>query len=374
MQRVVDYDIHGLLGVRLINPSRSDAEAVSKQLGSLQGPLSREPDVVLRFVKKLSTGGLRQVELNVNGFSDEAFFILQSSNRPTKVRIAIDEIGGHCELVCESGLPSVPLLTEILNLTVLNQGCVPVHASAFVYEGKGVVVTGWARCGKTEAVLAFAKQGAQYVGDEWVILSGDGKKMYGVPGNIQVSESHLENAPKIRRQLRSEARILFAAIHWLCRMQTGIPGSLNRTFPVQLLRRTVWALKHQLRVSLKPEGLSGGDPLSFEARPDKFFLFIPHSDCSIHIETSDPLRIARRMFASIRCEQLFLMQHYLASKFAFPGMRNTFIEGAHELESRILDRALAGKEAYTVWLPYPVSLDRLFEAMRPFVQRSAQIL
>ena len=42
---VIDYNIHGLVGIRLLNPSASDAAAVQKQLGPSQGALDREPDI-----------------------------------------------------------------------------------------------------------------------------------------------------------------------------------------------------------------------------------------------------------------------------------------------------------------------------------------
>jgi hypothetical protein len=65
------------------------------------------------------------------------------------------------------------------------------------------------------------------------------------------------------------------------------------------------------------------------------------------------------------------MEQYLAAKFANPTLKNKFIEGAYKLQNRILTRALAGKEAYTVRHPYPVSFERLYEAMQPFVESSS---
>ena len=131
---VIDYDIHGLVGIRLLNPSASDADAVQRQLGPPQASLDREPDIVVRFEKNLSTARIRYVEVNESGVTEDGFFVLQSGRRPAKVRIAFEQIGEHCEIVCESGLESVPLLTEIINLTVLKQKCVPLHASAFIHQ------------------------------------------------------------------------------------------------------------------------------------------------------------------------------------------------------------------------------------------------
>jgi hypothetical protein len=367
----INYDIHGLVGIRLLNPSASDAAAVQRQLGPPQASLDREPDIVVRFEKTLSTAGIRYVGVNESGVTEDGFFVLQSGRRPAKVRIAFEQIGERCEIVCESGLQSVPLLTEILNLTVLKQKCVPLHASAFIHQNTGVLVTGWARCGKTEALLAFLKHGAAYVGDEWITLTEDGRRMYGLPSDLEVWERDVNEIPNMRSQVGLQGRVLFAAIHWLDRMQARIPARLGRYAPVRLLRGAMYPLRRQLRVRIPPAKMCWGGQRNLDARPDKIFLLITHNDSAIHIERADPLSVSRRMIFCIRCEQLGLTSQYLAFTFARPGVRNPFLETAYRLEGRILDRALAGKEAYTVRHPYPVSLDRLFEAMKPFVEQRA---
>jgi hypothetical protein len=368
-QPVIDYDIYGLVGIRLVNPSPSDADAVRRQLGPPQAPLDREPDIVIHFEKGLATRGMRYVGINESGVTDDGVFVLQSGRRPAKVRIAFEQIGQRCEIICESGLQSVPLLTEILNLTVLKRECVPLHASAFIHQNIGVLVTGWARCGKTEALLAFLKHGAGYVGDEWIILSGDGQRMYGVPGNLEVWERDLNDIPDLRTQVGLQERALFGAIRWLDRLQAKIPSQLDNYVPMQLLRAVMPSLRRQLRVSLSPsEAFISQRTL---ARPKKLFLLISHNNSRIRVERTDPLDISQRMISCNRCEQLALMSQYLAAKFALPGLKNPLIETGYKLQSRIMNHALEGKEAYTVWHPYPVSLDRLFNAMRPFVELAA---
>ena len=91
-QNHLDYDVHGLVGIRLVDPSPTDAAAVARQLGPLESPLSRKPDIIVRFVKHLPTARLRYLGLK-DGFTDDGFFILQSGKKESKVRIAFDQIG-----------------------------------------------------------------------------------------------------------------------------------------------------------------------------------------------------------------------------------------------------------------------------------------
>ncbi|PYV87906.1 MAG: hypothetical protein DMG05_16575 [Acidobacteria bacterium] len=371
--QLVDFDIHGLVGIRLINPSSSDVAAVTEQLGPLRSPLSREPDIIVRFVECLATPRLRYLGLQQDGFTDDGFFLLQSKKKETKVRIDFEQIGEQCEIVCQSGLPRIPLLTAILNLLVLKKDCVALHASAFVYNGIGVLVTGWAKAGKTEALLAFAVHGAEYIGDEWVLLSGDGQKMYGVPESIHLWDWHLDYLPDVRSRVRREELLLFKRIHWIDKMQQKISsGTVGKLLPVKYLRSAMPALRRQLHVTMKPQTIFNSTLGTLQAKPDKIFLMMNHQDTTVSVEPNDPLTITNQMISSIRYEQLPFMSHYLAFKFAFPEKRNEFIENSDKLQYDILRRALAGKEAYTVWHHYPFSFHELFERMRPFCEAIAE--
>src|SRR5258708_32068949 len=57
------------------------------------------------------------------------------------------------------------------------------------------------------------------------------------------------------------------------------------------------------------------------------------------------------------------MSHYRAFKFAFPGMRNEFLEKVPSLLRDALGQALAAKEIYTLYHPHPVSFHDLYHAM-----------
>jgi hypothetical protein len=367
----IDYDVHGLVGIRLVNPTPSDAEAVYKQLGSLQRPLSREPDIIVRFVERLPIEELRHLTLHENGFTDDGFLILRSSKKAARVKIAFEQIGGkQCEIVCESGLRSVPLLLAILNLTLLKKDCVPLHASAFEYNGLGVVVTGWSKGGKTETLLSFAAHGARYIGDEWIVLSGDGRKMYGIPEIIRLWDWHLQNLPHVRSQVKRENLLFFKAVHGLDRVQQQLNGRIGKSFPVKMLREAMPAIKRQLNVRFEPKQIFGERCGPFEGRPDKVFLGLSQADPEISVKPLDPAFIAKRMIASIRFEQLPFFEHYLSFKFAFPDCKNEFLDNVHELQYDILRRALSGKESYEVRHPYPVSFQELYAKMRPYCEKA----
>jgi hypothetical protein len=354
----VDFDIHGLAGIRLVTPSPADTAAVRRQLGPLEAALEREPDIVIRFVDRLKTASrVRFLGLDEAGFTDEKFLVLRSKHKSSaKVEIDFSDIGGQAEIVCERGLPAVPLLIPILNLTLLARGILPLHASAFVHDGHGVVATGWSKGGKTESLLAFAARGARYVGDEWVYVSSDGARVYGIPEPIRIWQWQLDQLPEYAALIGSGERARLRSIELLLRQERAL-----RRLGGGRLRAL---LKRQLHVDVDPRRLFGGLG-DLAAGFDRLFLLVSHDAPEVAVEPIDPLEIGRRMVFSLQHESLDFTAAYLKFRFAFPNALNPLLAQAEELQREALARTLAGKPAYVVYHPYPVALSSLYEAMSP---------
>lgn len=366
---MVDYDLHGIVGIRLCNATAADVAVVSRQLGPIQTPLNREPDIIINFVDRLSTPTrIRYLGVNDAGYTDDAFLVLRSKHKTrAMVQIPFQQIGQRCEIVCERGLPAVPLLIPILNLTALAKGALPLHASAFTYQGTGALVTGWAKGGKTETLLAFMAKGAKYVGDEWIYLSEDGRRMYGIPEPIRVWEWHLREMPQYRALLgRGDRARLWTLSKLVSTMDRVVSSGIGRrSSPMRLLSRMHHLLQRQLHVQLPPRELFPDGARSLEGSPDKVFFVASHETEDITIQPVDPADVARRMVFSLQEERIDFMSHYLKFRFAFPEASNPLIEQAEELQRETILRVLAGKETYAVYHPYPVSIPALFDVISP---------
>ena len=364
-----DYDLHGLAGIRLIDASPSDMAAVTRQLGPIQKPLTREPDIIIRFVDRLVTdSAVRLLGLDDAGFTDDAFLVLRSKHgAPAKVAIPFEQIGEQCEIVCERGLPAVPLLIPILNLSVLSNGALPLHAGAFVYKQTGILTTGWSKGGKTEALLAFMSRGAAYVGDEWVYISADGRHMYGIPEPIRVWDWHLNDLPNYRALLGRGARGRLRLLRFLVEaLDWGTPkGRAGRSGGGKAARRVGAILKRQLYVDLPPRRLFGEESCRLAGTLDKIVFVASHESADVAIRPMDAQEIGRRMVFSLEHERLNFMAYYLKFRFAFPEKVNPLIERAEELQRERLEQVLAGKDAYALYHPYPVSIPSLFGAISP---------
>ncbi len=366
----VDLSLHGLARLRVLGASPGDLRAVLRQVGPLEVPAEGAADLVVRFVDRLPRPPAeRLIGANDAAFTEDGFVVLRSKHKArARVQVPLHRAGEPgCEIVCERGLPAVPLLVPLLNLAVLARGALPLHASAFrTAEGVGVVTTGWSKGGKTEALLAFCERGATYVGDEWVYLSGDGATAAGIPEPVRVWDWHLDSLPGYRRRLPWSSRARLAVLRSAtaaARRAPASPRGLSR-----LADRVAPVLAGQAHVDLDPTALFGAEPGSRSIPVDRLFLVMSSDRRDVAVTPVDPAEVAARMAASLAFERLDLRGWYLRSRYAHPepAWANPLLEGgAEEVERRLLGTALAGRPAWVVDHPYPVDLGALHDAMAP---------
>ena len=115
----IDYDIHGVVGVRLFDCPPAEAAAISRKFARLQRPLERDPDIVVRFVKHLEVPSLTYLGLNQYAYTDSDFYLV-AEKTAAKTKICFQQVGSEvCEIVCEGGTEIVPLLTTLISQFVL---------------------------------------------------------------------------------------------------------------------------------------------------------------------------------------------------------------------------------------------------------------
>ncbi|MGD9750401.1 MAG: hypothetical protein AB7W59_05320, partial [Acidimicrobiia bacterium] len=206
------FDIHGLLGLRVVGTD-ADVALVRRQLGPLPDAVSPRPaDLTIRFVDELVCGPLTLLGRREFAFDADELVVLRGKHKtPVRVRLPLASLQGG-EVVVQRGAPSIPYLVALLNLLVLGNGGLALHAAAFEHRGAGVVVTGWSKGGKTECLLAMLGDGARYVGDEWILLDGEGRMAGGLAEPVRVWDWYLAQLPQLRRNVPRPDRLRLAAL------------------------------------------------------------------------------------------------------------------------------------------------------------------
>lgn len=372
----VDFDLHGIVGIRLLNARDHEIKVVIRQLGPIQQTLSREPDIIIQFVDTLQLSShIRLLGVDDCGFTDDAFLILRGKQKThVRVQIPFQDIGQkQCTIVAERGLNAIPLLIAIVNLVMVSKDVLPLHASAFEYNDTGIMVTGWAKSGKSETLLAFAANGARYVGDEWIYLSKGGESMYGIPEPVRLWKWHFEEMPQYWKFVKSRDRFRLNSLKWITSLIDSISdgGFIARTAPAKILARLNPILKRQLNVQIPPKHLFNDETAgTVVSQPQKIFYLASHDMPDFTVNKATAQEIADRMVFSLEFERDTLMAHYIRFRFAFPQLRNELIETLQEREHGLLLKALENKETYTFYHPYPISIPKIFDTLKPYLQNS----
>ena len=380
----IDFDLGGVVGLRLLGAGKRERAAVERQLGPIQKPLARAPDLVVRFVERLTLSGpLRLIGLRDAAHTDGEFLLLRGKHESSlRAQIPLEHVGReHCEILCERGLAAVPMLVPILNATLLARGHLPLHAAAFVHRGRGVVATGWSKGGKTETLLAFMANGARYVADEWLYLAPGGASMFGIPEPIRVWNWHLRSLPELRARLThaERARLSILSLVAGSMQRVTADGARHGSVATRTLNRASALVQGQLCVDLEPARLfgsqAGAHRLNGSAAatghetspaalaPDYVLFVVSHERPEISMHPIEPREVAERMLFSLAEEDQRLATLYNKFRFAFPGRPNEILERAHERRRELLHAALAGKRTLEVRHPYPVSLPELYRAV-----------
>jgi hypothetical protein len=159
--------------------------------------------------------------------------------------------------------------------------------------------------------------------------------------------------PEVRARIASDDRRRLRAL----RLATRTAG--RRTPP-----RVRALLDRQLHVDVAPEQLFG--EITPAGRFECLFFASSWERPDVEVRPIDPIEVANRMAFSLRYERFPLQAHYEMFRFAFPDRVNPLLEEAPQREQELLRQAFAGKPAFAVDHPYPVSLAELFEAMSPY--------
>ena len=354
----VDFDLHGVVGIRVLHATPADVATVRRQLGPLESPLERPPDITVRFVDRIDDDRPLTYATWPEGAStgDDFYLLRGRDGRAARTSLPFCDVGARCDIVCERRAGLVPHLLAVVNLTALAAGVLPLHASAFVHRGVGVMATGWAKGGKTETLLAFAARGASYVGDEWVYLLPDGT-MRGVPEPIRLWHWHVEQITDLAAGLGAGARARLAALPAAARLAAGTARRLPAAGLLSsVLRRAEPVVRRQAYVHVTPERLFGSSAVVLCGRLDVVLLLVSGDQPEVTVTPVSGAEVASRMLASLEEERAPFMAAYRQYRFAFPDRRSPVVEQAAELERVLLDRVLGGRTAHQVTHPYPVRL------------------
>lgn len=362
---VVDFDVQGVVRVRTLDAGPADLAAVRREIGPPGPPSPHAPDIVVRFVDALSPERIRLVDRGTVAYAPDSVYFLDSPGGRPRARVTLGRRPGQAFIVCRRGAGRVPFLSNAADLAALFRGWAPLHASAWVSRGRGVLAAGWPHCGKTGALLAACERGAALVGDDRIFLSRDGSRMVGLERPITLRDWHLTQLHLPDAGIGPVRRALAGTWPVLDRIaaRVGSDAANGRGSWVGSAHRALGRVRRRLGAQADPGRLAGHGGTLREARPDVLVLLETHRDASVAVRRIDPSTAARRLAAVLEVELMPALSAHIAFEYVAPGRGWTGIRAAPGLAARHLREAVAGRPAYMVRHPYPCSLDELHDVI-----------
>lgn len=345
--------------IRLVNAQPSDRAAVEAQFGVAQTAGTERTDITIRYVEHLDVKGtLRYLGPGEAGFTDDGFMVLKGRFRkPVKVRLPVSDFGGPCEVICEHGVGRVPHLVALVNLAILANGGLALHASGFEAKGAATVVTGWSKGGKTEALLAHCARGAKYLGDEWLHFHPDGR-ISGIQEPLRVWDWYLDQLPDVRARLSRSDRTRLLALR-----------AADQALGSRASRRVGTAISRQRFVDLAPSLIALAGRAAAPLPMGPVFLMTSADQPGTAVRSIKGADIADRMAASLAYERSPLMETVTAYRFAFPAELTVALDQVPQIERERLHIFLDQATTAEVTHPYPVRLDELADAMAAWLEK-----
>jgi len=357
-QKVIEFSILNVIGIRLVNPSDADVKMLRKSFEIIPQKLSVEPDIIITFVKELKLSGLTHIGLNTAAYSREGFYILSNGKEDVKVKVPIVDIGrSKLNILCESGLPDIPALNYIFNFTLVGKDLLPLHATAFRYNNIGAAVMGWSKSGKTESLFAFMNHGAEFVSDEVAVVSPDGKEVLGMKVPICIWEWQFKEIPSFMPNITLQKKLIMKTIHAV--------KAFNKAFKIGIINKALPVIDTQLSIKVLPAKIFRPDRIISKMNLDVIILAMAHDSNEIVVESISANEVIDRMINSQEYELDYFFRYYKMFKYAFPYHLNEFLENIKSVQYALMRKLLEDKKAYVVKHPYPVSFEDLFKKMEP---------
>jgi len=358
-----DFNLFDIIRIRLVNPDQKHIDFITNLTGVQTSKCEEIPDIKITYKDKISTKNITLIGMDA-GFDETNFYLLLRNGHTSKAIIPLDKIGENFEIICEKDIVNIPLLNYIILLLFLNKNWVAVHSSSFVFNGKGALILSWSNGGKTSTLLSFLKNGAEFVSDEWTIISENGKSLHGLPTKLSIWEWYFKELKNFLPKIKIQQKINFSFIHIILKMNDMAKRwDLQNLEFFKIVNRVAGRLKNNLRIFVHPQDLINIKIAMGKAKLDLVLFTVSSLDEDIKIQKILENDVIERMIQSNKQEYDDLFSHYAKFRFAFPDKRNVLLDNFEGTHKKILASCFFGKDIYKVIHPYPVPIDKLYHLL-----------
>lgn len=251
---------------------------------------------------------------------------------------------------CTPCFPIAKLTRALVDLVALLRGLLPLHASAFVCDGRGIAVTGPPRSAKTMALLAFTAHGAEALGDERVYADPAARVLYRGHATVSTPVYRLRGRKNLLHTAGSRALWISAA------------DAIMHPLTERTGERWARAWERRSRVALSVDSVG-----NFTVAPlHAMVVCVRQQSEAVHAERCDATHAAELATAATLADIEPAMQ--LAH-----GWRAALPDSADQVEVSMVDlldrmtRLVSPVDTFVLRHPYPANEFAVFAALEPLI-------
>jgi hypothetical protein len=266
-------------------------------------------------------------------FDDSKFYILDKKGK--KLEINFDNIFTSKKVSVEENFDLSlfhTIFRSVIFMKLFSVDLVPVHSSCVVYNKCSMLIPAWGGTGKTRMLLKFIDLGAEFVSDEWTILSR--KRLFTFFSDFKMFDYDIKEFPEYAKityvdQLRLKSKIL-------CKI--NLIGKILDYFKITLRYKQYDLIEFFLKFSKNPE-------------INKLYFLQSYNGTKLKKMPITIEKLSEKIYQSFLRENRTFFYYYGLFKFA---NFKTELNLAEFLESKyksFLFDALKGKQYYLLAIP-----------------------
>jgi len=360
----MQIDVNGVL-LEICSKRENIKRFFVEELGHLKSDRDIQADIKIVFKKEIR----RFPESEIIGNEGEKTLqgLLFKTKQGVKIEIPYLDVGQRITVNCEERINLSSffhhILKPLIHYRFLGKKKALVHCSALVYKTKGILLFGYGGSGRTTVLLEFLRKGANFVSDDYTVISSDGKffsfsRKITLENFVTSGKTHFKTFPGfIRRVSKNSIQEislwiklgLNRILSWISKRNIIQKCKIGRF----LLNKTSTRLKIRKRVLINQLFTD----IHIVSRTPVIYLFslVRYSGKEIEIVPGDTEKIVEEMIVTNLMEHIRFLRNYEMFKFAFPRTENRVIEERETLEREIFDKFLQNKKILRVKVPFDYS-------------------
>lgn len=353
-----EFNIHGFVRVQL----EGTGIIIPEWLKSFEGPVGGKPDITVQFVERLDDASpVRFIELRQCGYTKSGFVAYPRSVAARKISIPLEKIGEPFAIQCEAGIDALPLFEELVHLAAVNAGTLPLHASAFQYNGKTILASGYPQGGKTSLLLAFTAHEASFISDDWTYLDSK-QQVYGIPFPVTLRGWQVAQLPSLQSKISTRKRLTQ-------RVMMHLSKAVFLNGPESSRAKLGRFFENRANMTVESEQIFGKTQSDANKTLDVFYLTMIHDSDTIVVEVTPPERALPQLLQMQMNEWQPFINMYKAYIAALPERRSMFLDNFTQNVADLIEERLDAVPIYSVYHPHPVNLNTLYDSVRPYLDQ-----